>query len=248
MQSRKYSSNLAQILSGSCETSVNIVLDPHIDASWYKGCKEYVSSVRTNKLGRPCVTDNDCFFPWGNNSETTYVSLDRTCQYNLTSLGGSVCDTFQGVCFDTSQVKDELFWWCFLHNMSAPYQIALVVFQSIDPCNASAVLDAFSAEACVPASASLISSAIEFRTHYRYTSPIMPSFGSVSDPVRDHCDCFHTIGNEFTSCEDELCNKPPQCEYASYDRAPAALLHPEETSSKNDVCTYSFILQPQISA
>jgi hypothetical protein len=243
-----YRFNQLQIDGGSCEGTSKNALDSYADEAWYKRCKESVYSVETEKKGRPCVTDEDCFFPWGNSPNVTYLSLNNVCVLNVSTSEKSQCNTIAGICTDTHQSAENLFWWCFVNSMTTDFQLTLMIHKNIDPCDATQMRDYFSISDCVP----LFRIGMDtrnYRSHYSYVSPVTSphldisqlSDGIVSDPIRDHCACFHSIGNEYDLCEDLLCNRPSPCEYTSYDRAPTTLLLPSEASEKNDVCTYTYV-------
>ena len=163
----KYLLNLDQINSGSCD--YNFEDNSNIDAAWYKGCKESVFSVTTGKMGRPCVTDRDCVFPWGNNSTVTYQSLGSYCSFETQFLDPPPCDTIHGVCSDTIDISEEIFWWCFVSNMSTDVQLS-IYYRSADPCNVTSLKETYSAEDCVSLSGTGMS-ALSYRSHFEYVSP-----------------------------------------------------------------------------
>lgn len=132
-----------------------------------------------------------------------------------------------------------------MSNMSLDVQLSLSL-RNIDVCNISDIKTTFSLNECVSVSGTGMG-ALQYRSHYRYVAPLTPQvqneFGIPNNPTQDNCGCFHSIKNEYDLCLDQLCNKPPPCEYTSYDRAPTSLLLPSETSTKSDVCVYSLVYQ-----
>ena len=243
---RNYLKNSQEIEKGACN-STSLVINANIDASWYKGCKESVYSVNTGKLGRPCLSDEDCAFPWGNMTILTYTNLGVTCSFEPRNNNSPPpCDTFLGICGDSQEEAEDLFWWCFVSNMPLDVQLTLSL-NSVNACSISDLKSSFSYNDCVSVSNTGMS-ALQFRAHYTYDSPVSSPIinyqGFVDDPARDHCACFQTIGNKYDLCLDELCNLPPSCEFTSFDHAPNYLLLPSELSSKNDICTYSLAFHP----
>jgi hypothetical protein len=242
---QSYSLDKKQIERGVCKLSVKNVIPPNIDAAWYKGCKESVYSVAADKMGRPCSTDDDCWYPWGGGSNLTYVALNETCEFSSVNIDSPHCDTFLGICGDTHKGAEELFWWCFVSNMSLDVQLSLSL-RSIDVCNISDIKATFSSNECVSVSGTGMGG-LQYRSRYRYVAPltsqIRNGFGLPDNPTQDNCGCFHSIENAYDLCLDQLCNKPPPCEYTSYDRTPTYLLLPYETSTKSDVCMYSLVHQ-----
>ena len=240
-----YVVNEAQIEVGSCDDT-SIIIDANRDNAWYKGCKEMVFSVTSEKKGRPCDTDIDCLFPWSSESNLTYFGLGSVCQFTPLSNSTSRCDTFVGICSDTQESAEDLFWWCFVMNMTTDVQLTLSLYDGIDPCNISQIRKGFSTDDCVSKSGTGMS-ALPYRSHYSYMSavsqPIVNQYGIIDDPARDHCACFLTIANEYDLCLDSLCNTPSQCAFTSYDSAPTGLLLPKETSVKNDICSYTAVLR-----
>jgi hypothetical protein len=240
-----YQVDKSQIDKGWCNSSASLVTNVKIDAVWYKECKESVYSVTTGKTGRPCIRDEDCIFPWMNTTNLTYMALNNMCDYDAVSNDPPPCDTFLGICGDTHEEAEELFWWCFVETMSLDVQLTLSL-RGIDVCNITDLKSSFSVEECVSVSGTGMA-ALSHRTHYRYTAPdatpIYNSFAIEDDTTSSHCECFQAIGFEYDFCLDRLCNKPPQCEYSSYDSAPKSLLLPSEISEKSDVCSYSLLLQ-----
>ncbi len=238
-----YMVNKNQIESGSCDTS-SIVIDSNLNAAWYKQCKESVYSVSTGKIGRPCVSDDDCLFPWSNLSLLTYSALNQTCSFDIPS-DSSQCDTFRGVCTDTQESSENHFWWCFVNNMTLDLEITLSLLH-IDPCNISQLKESFSTNDCVSVSGTGMA-ALKYRTKYQYFTFLGNLLDdqnqNIHDPIRSHCGCSHSVGSEYELCEDLLCNKPPPCEYTSYDRAPRNLLFSTEGNAKSGDCSYSFIYQ-----
>ncbi len=239
----RYHFNLIEINNNSCGEPFNNILESNMETSWYKGCKQSVYNVGTGKSGRPCITDEDCLFSWGNTSQITYLSLDTLCPFNLENVETSQCDTVLGICTDSHQTAETLFWWCFVNNMTVDFQLTLSLSSAVDPCNISQLRDHFSTNDCVSQSGTGME-ALQYRNHYAYVSqlptPKVTILNFLDDPVQDHCSCYHAIGNEYDLCEDLLCNKPPPCEFTSYDNAPANLLTPSE-KSQNDVCSYSYV-------
>jgi hypothetical protein len=233
------------INNGACLLTANILIDPNIDASWYKGCKESVYSVTTGKTGRPCVSDDDCGFPWAKSSNMMYETYNGTCYFDTIVTNGSQCDTFVGKCSDTQEEAEDIFWWCFVQNMSLDVQMTLS-FQGFDICNSSNLKSSFSSNDCISLSGTGMD-ALQYRSHYQYvthvTLPLIDETGVVDDPVQDHCDCLQSVGSEYDLCLDQLCNKPPPCEYTVYDHAPSYLLQPSETPVKSDACSYSLVYQ-----
>ena len=236
---RDYLGNLNQIKSGSCDSSGKI-LDPNIDASWFKGCKESVLSLVNGKTGRPCQSDQDCLFPWEGNDNLTYVALNSTCPMSLTSQDPPHCDYFRGICSDTQENSEDIFWWCVANNMSINVQLTFRFF-GIDPCDFSALRESFFTEDCVSQSGTGLD-AVNYRSHFVFIAPVTPTIinlnGIEVNPARDHCACYLDIGNEYDFCLDQWCVLPPSCEYTSADRAPDYLLLPSESSVKNDVCSF----------
>jgi len=118
---------------------------------------------------------------------------------------------------------------------------------NIDICNITELKSTFSSDDCVSKSGTGMSS-LRYRSHYRYVAPeslsIVNFTGIKDDPIRDHCGCYEAVGSEYDLCLDVLCNKPPECEYSSYDRAPTQYLSALEVQMKNDLCEYSFVPVP----
>jgi hypothetical protein len=239
-----YLIDMELIDAGVCAFSAEMLLDSTVDATWYKGCKESVYSVTTGKMGRPCVTDEDCTYPWGNNTNLTYFAFDESCPFRSVSLVPPQCDTFLGICGDTQREAEELFWWCFVNNMSLNVQLTLSL-RNIDVCNISQLIDSFTSDDCVSVSGTGMT-ALPYRSHYTYEAPVTSvetnDFAD-DNTIASHCGCAVAVGSQYSLCLDELCNKPPPCEYTSYDRAPNSLLLPSEKSVKNDVCSFSLVSQ-----
>ena len=241
-----YQVNLAQIDGGSCVTTANVVIDPTVDSAWYIGCKERVYSVTMGKLGRACTTDQDCFLPWDSNSSLTYTFLNETCQFDtISSHISPKCDRFLGICSDTQLEAEDLFWWCFVTEMSLDVQLTLSLL-NIDGCNVTQLKSTFSSVDCVSVSGTGMS-ALPYRNHFRYTTPvttlIVNTYGNSDNPVQDHCACYQDVGHEYDLCLDLFCSLPPPCQYTSFDRAPIGLLYLSEASSKDDVCSFSYLNQ-----
>lgn len=132
-----------------------------------------------------------------------------------------------------------------MSNMSVDFQLTLSL-QDVDVCNVTELKSTFSKEDCVTVSGTGMG-ALKYRSHYTYVPPpsslLINAYGIEDDPPRDHCACLQSVGSEYDLCLDLLCNKPAPCEYTSYDRAPNYLLLPLESSTKNDVCSYSLVYQ-----
>jgi hypothetical protein len=239
-----YLRNVQQVDNGLCNDA-SYVQNPLVDASWYKACKESVYSVSTGKKGRPCISDEDCSFPWGNSSHNlTYSAYGSVCPFPLNSTTAPPCDTIIGICSDTQDLAETMFWWCFVSKMSAPFQLS--VASRVDPCNIAQLRSEFTSNDCVALSGTGMD-ALRYRSRYSYAQPpvrvLFDSEGVVENPLADHCACYQAVGNEYDLCLDELCNKPPPCEYNSYDRIPGNLIIPTDNLSNEEICIFSYVYE-----
>ncbi len=236
-----------QIDRGYCDLSATMVTDANADSIWYKECKESVYSVTSGKRGRPCIQDSDCLYPWTKAPNMTYVFLNSPCTFDpVNNNEPPPCNTILGICADTHDEAEDLFWWCFVQKMSLDVQLTLSL-QGIDGCNATELKSSFVTDDCVSVSGTGME-ALVYRNRYHYISPDVTAslndVGGEDDTTTYHCECYQAVGKEYDLCLDRLCNKPPQCEFSSYDAVPVSLITPSENSLKSDVCSYSLEPEP----
>ena len=211
-------------------------------SQWYHSCKALIYSFDKDKVGRACFSDLQCQLPALCSNGTCYANSFVSCTSDSECVIETSCDYLSGVCVDSQEVAETLMLRCYIDLMTTATQTILAIsanLTEIDKYSNNYIQElrkAATTEDCV----SIVKngmSALTYRFHYIHQLSSQDSVNTLDD-----CACYHSIGETYDLCFDELCNLPVACQSSVYDDGFA---YDDSDILKNDGCIYSLLETPQ---